>query len=169
MPRHSTSEPVLQLQQIRKRFGRVEALAGIDLELRAGEIRAILGENGAGKSTLMHVIYGMVAPDNGRVTGGRRRRIAARHRRMADGVGKDPSARPVHMGHMAHHSRAVMEVSPPMPSVRSMGLVRLAPQPRLLAAMTIPPPQSHAGSRRDTHREPPIGHILCVFPGATGL
>jgi len=59
--------PLLQLTAITKRFGRTEALRGVDFALEAGEIHALLGENGAGKSTLMKVAYGLVQPDGGTV------------------------------------------------------------------------------------------------------
>lgn len=61
------SENILELQGISKRFGGVRALADVDLNLRAGEILALLGENGAGKSTLMKVLSGIVRPDRGRI------------------------------------------------------------------------------------------------------
>jgi ribose transport system ATP-binding protein len=52
---------------IAKAFGSTQALRGVDLELRAGEIHALVGENGAGKSTLMKVLSGAVVPDAGRM------------------------------------------------------------------------------------------------------
>ncbi len=59
--------PVLELRQIQKRFGSVQALCGADFTLGQGEVHALLGENGAGKTTLMHVAYGLVRPDAGAV------------------------------------------------------------------------------------------------------
>lgn len=59
------ASPMLSLRQITKRFGVVEALAGIDLQLGAGEVVAIVGDNGAGKSTLAKVVSGVLQPDAG--------------------------------------------------------------------------------------------------------
>jgi ribose transport system ATP-binding protein len=50
---------------VAKRFGSTQALRGVDLELRPGEVHALVGENGAGKSTLMKVLSGAVRPDAG--------------------------------------------------------------------------------------------------------
>ena len=60
--------PVLaSLQGARKRYGAVEALAGVDLELRGGELLALLGPNGAGKTTAIGLLLGLVRADAGAV------------------------------------------------------------------------------------------------------
>jgi ribose transport system ATP-binding protein len=60
--------PALVARSVRKSFGATVALDGVDLEARAGEVHAVLGENGAGKSTLMAILGGAEAPDAGSVT-----------------------------------------------------------------------------------------------------
>ncbi len=58
---------IVQMKGIVKRFPGVLANAGIDFDLRRGEIHALLGENGAGKTTLMNILYGLYRPDAGEV------------------------------------------------------------------------------------------------------
>ncbi|MFW3171593.1 sugar ABC transporter ATP-binding protein [Geodermatophilus sp. CPCC 206100] len=66
-PAQPREAPVLQLRGISKSFGATRALDGVDFEVRAGEVHALLGQNGSGKSTLMKVAYGEVPPDQGEV------------------------------------------------------------------------------------------------------
>lgn len=66
-----TPTPALLARGLRKRYpqgkGWIEALKGVDLELRQGEILTLLGPNGAGKTTLVKILAGLVEPDEGRV------------------------------------------------------------------------------------------------------
>ncbi len=61
------TEPLLQVEQASKSFPGVQALSGVDFELRQGEVHALVGENGAGKSTLMKLIGGIHTMDHGRI------------------------------------------------------------------------------------------------------
>ncbi len=63
----SAATPVLELRDIRRSFGGLQALRGISLDLRAGEIVGLLGENGAGKSTLVKILTGVLQPDAGQI------------------------------------------------------------------------------------------------------
>jgi ribose transport system ATP-binding protein len=60
-------QPVLEVSGIRKRFGAVTVLDGVQLCIRPGEIHALMGENGAGKSTLMKILAGVYQPDAGEI------------------------------------------------------------------------------------------------------
>ncbi|MGV9365463.1 ABC transporter ATP-binding protein [Amycolatopsis sp. NPDC003731] len=61
------SELLLEAADVRKAFGPTEALSGASLQVRAGEIVALMGPSGAGKSTLLHCLAGIVRPDAGTV------------------------------------------------------------------------------------------------------
>lgn len=59
------TDTLLGLRDIRKSFGAVHVLHGVDLDIKAGEIVGLIGENGAGKSTLMNIVAGALLPDAG--------------------------------------------------------------------------------------------------------
>jgi Cu-processing system ATP-binding protein len=58
---------VIRLQDIRKRFGPLEVLRGVDLEIQPGRVMAVVGPNGSGKTTLIKMLLGLVKPDSGRI------------------------------------------------------------------------------------------------------
>jgi len=59
--------PLLELKDITKSFGSVQALAGVDFEVMPGEVMALVGDNGAGKSTLIKCVAGTHLPDDGQI------------------------------------------------------------------------------------------------------
>lgn len=63
----SASVPAVRMTGISKSFGGVRALAGVDFEVRAGEVHALLGGNGAGKSTILKILNGVHRPDEGTI------------------------------------------------------------------------------------------------------
>src|ERR671932_2201461 len=84
---HVFATPVLALRGVSKRFGAVQALTDVDLEVGAGEVVALVGDNGAGKSTLVKVIAGVGPADSGEIAfDGRPVRIASPHDATALGV-----------------------------------------------------------------------------------
>src|SRR4051812_31801674 len=61
----SETPPLLELRNVTKSFGSVQALSDVDFEVRAGEVMALVGDNGAGKSTLIKCIAGIHTMDEG--------------------------------------------------------------------------------------------------------
>ena len=59
--------PLLELRDVSKSFGSVQALTDVDFEVREGEVMALVGDNGAGKSTLIKTVAGIHAPDSGEI------------------------------------------------------------------------------------------------------
>ncbi len=80
--------PSLAARGITPRFGDLVAVDRVDVDVRAGEVHALIGENGAGKSTLMSVLYGLLRPDGGAIElNGREIRFASCADAMRAGIG----------------------------------------------------------------------------------
>src|SRR5262250_861929 len=58
----------IEVRALRKSFGRTQALDGLDLDVRAGEVHAFLGPNGAGKTTTIRILLGLLKSDGGEVS-----------------------------------------------------------------------------------------------------
>ena len=83
-----THTPIIEMNNISKRFGYVQANASVNFTLQRGEIHAIVGENGAGKSTLMKILYGLYQPDAGEIfVDGDRVKIPSPRQAMRLGLG----------------------------------------------------------------------------------
>ncbi|MBS1553257.1 MAG: ATP-binding cassette domain-containing protein, partial [Bacteroidetes bacterium] len=57
----------IELKNLCKSFGKIQVLKNIDLELKSGEVTALMGPNGSGKTTLLKSILGLVIPDSGNI------------------------------------------------------------------------------------------------------
>ena len=68
-------EVMIRAEGLRKRYGALEVLRGVSLEVARGEVVSIVGASGAGKTTLLQIIGSLTRPDGGRVTRGRNRRV----------------------------------------------------------------------------------------------
>ena len=85
----TAAPPAIAVSGLRKAYGGIQALAGVDLAVEVGTVHAVVGENGAGKSTLMKILAGAVRPDDGEVrVGGEPVRLAspADARRLGVGI-----------------------------------------------------------------------------------
>jgi ABC-type uncharacterized transport system ATPase subunit len=120
---------VLAARGITKRFPGVVALAGVDLDVREGEVHAVLGQNGAGKTTLMNILFGLVHPDEGEVyVRGQRVRFRSPHDALARGIG------------MVHQTRRLVAAHTVLENVllghpRARGVVDLGSARREVAAL----------------------------------
>ena len=82
-----SAPPLVELRALSRSFGGVQALSKVDLELRAGEIHAVVGENGAGKSTLVKILTGVHQPDSGDIfLEGEEQRIGSAHAAQVLGI-----------------------------------------------------------------------------------
>lgn len=82
------SELVFEARGIVKNFPGVRALDGANLQLKKGEVHALVGENGAGKSTLMHILGGVIQPDAGQIlVQGKPTKLSSPHHASRQGIG----------------------------------------------------------------------------------
>ena len=58
---------IVEMKNISKKFGNIQALKNVNLELKPGEVLGLIGDNAAGKSTLMKTLYGAIIPDHGKL------------------------------------------------------------------------------------------------------
>lgn len=61
------NQPIVELRNITKSYGKVRALDGVSMQVQRGEIVGLIGDNGAGKSTLIKILAGVVTPDSGEI------------------------------------------------------------------------------------------------------
>lgn len=81
-------QPYVQMESVYKAFGVVQANKNVSLEVKKGEIHAILGENGSGKSTLMNMLTGIYSPDAGHIRiGGREVHFSSPEDAIKQGIG----------------------------------------------------------------------------------
>ena len=87
---------MLEVSSLRSAYGRIEVLKGVSLEVRAGEVVALIGSNGAGKTTLLRALSGVQPVSAGRVVfAGEDVTRASPHRRVALGMAQVPEGRQV--------------------------------------------------------------------------
>ena len=88
--------PLLSVKDLHSRYGRIEALHGIDLEVSSGEIVAVVGANGAGKTTLLRCLSGVQPVSAGSIVfRGDDVTRAPAHRRVAQGLAQSPEGRQI--------------------------------------------------------------------------
>ncbi|MFW0772002.1 ABC transporter ATP-binding protein [Paenarthrobacter nitroguajacolicus] len=68
MNNNTGASPIISARSLQHSFGPTQALRGIDLDVHAGEVLAVMGPSGSGKSTLLHCLAGVIKPDGGSVT-----------------------------------------------------------------------------------------------------
>ena len=94
-----TDKVLLEVRDVKVRYGKIEALHGVSLSVRQGELVTLLGANGAGKTTLMRAISGLLPLESGSVWfDGRDISRLKAHRRVIDGLVQAPEGRGVFPG-----------------------------------------------------------------------
>lgn len=84
MSHHDSSNPFIEVRNLRKRFGKQRVLTGVDLDIPVGETTVILGSSGAGKSVLLKHFNGLLRPDSGTISVGGTPIAALTERKLSD-------------------------------------------------------------------------------------
>ena len=108
--------PAIRVRGLTKRYGDVQAVAGVDFDVAAGEIFGLLGPNGAGKTTTVEILEGLRAPDDGEVTVLGIDVARGRGRAQAAHRGESPDRGPVPEAHGHRGPRPLPQLLPPRPA-----------------------------------------------------
>ena len=84
---------MLKIEDLKYSYGKIQALNGVNFEVKEGEIMAIVGANGAGKSTLMRCIAGLLKPQEGKILYNDMQLAAAAHKVVEQGIALVPEGR----------------------------------------------------------------------------
>jgi branched-chain amino acid transport system ATP-binding protein len=161
---------LLDIRGLRRRFGGVQAVDGVDLTLAPGEILSVIGPNGAGKTTLFNLITGLIRPDTGEVTfaGQPIAGLTADH--IAElGVARTYQNQRV-FANLTVRENVLLGAHRRLTAARSLGLLSLKARRNPLlstagllletARALIPPPSVR---REEAHVEAELDQILAVF------
>ncbi len=145
----SRTTPLL-LRQLRKSYGDVVAVDGLDLEIRPGECFGLLGPNGAGKTTSFYSVMGLVQPDAGRIfLDGRDITSLPMYRRAILGLGYLPQETSIFRGlSVEQNILSVLEIAEPDKAARYARLEQLLDEFGLVSLRAAPAMALSGGERR---------------------
>jgi branched-chain amino acid transport system ATP-binding protein len=162
--------PLLEIRGLRRRFGGVAALDGVDLVVQPGEILSVIGPNGAGKTTLFNVITGLIPPDTGEIEFAGEPIAGARPDRVAElGIARTYQNQRV-FANLSVRENVLLGAHRRLVAARALGGISLASrQNPILASLGLvletaralvrPPSLRHEEARLDGE----IDEILSIF------